>query len=366
MLWYALLCRYAVREGMLGKGHPSIFVGPNASESMMHVDSRLTRFWMAMVSGKKHWHMFHPKDIEHIYPAIDSGWFPSRFDVDTFRPDLEAWPLLQNATMYKVYNPGPSIALAYNYVDRHNWEAYKEFKRVEYEKDERDDENKDKEVQMASRGVVNVVKGRVQLVRDEKAFRAAFERIQERLDRNKTDEETNAFSEAKLSYRGEDVDVVEVYNDHTFTFSAPCKKDHNKTVRYDVPFEVVAKQLYMQSAAGPIYGQQPWNSGDWDEEMNDRLVLENEFFPQRYVTTLNHSEEHFRDWFHRNAWRMPPVSRPNLKKAHFHSSNFAIKECQLQNSTSDYAVPYHHSMNIFEDGVWDGIRKKRQHRKARI
>jgi len=76
--------RWSNENGVLGVGHPSLFIGPQVShsrslrplllrrlltttrtaaptfclqnsESMLHVDARMTRFWMAMISGTKHW-----------------------------------------------------------------------------------------------------------------------------------------------------------------------------------------------------------------------------------------------------------------------------------------------------------------------
>jgi len=111
---------------------------------------------MAMVNGTKHWHLFHPDDTKYLY-AKDESYngstieeiYPATFDVDTFRPDFEIWPDLRKATVYnasiskgdilfipedwphQVYNPGPTVAFAYNYVDDHNMAKFKRHERKE-------------------------------------------------------------------------------------------------------------------------------------------------------------------------------------------------------------------------------------------
>jgi len=260
---------YPRRMGMMGRDHPSIFIGPQNSESKTHVDARRTRFWMAMINGTKHWHMFHPQDTEHLY-ATDEGYpggdieghYPGVFDVDTFRPDLDLWPNLRKATVWnatitkgdvlfipedwphQVYNPGASVALAYNYVDRHN---YGKWKRHE------EHNMKTTRLEMAKRSSRNTWLKR----------------------HNKTEHDFNEMKQGEKDALpggvGEDID-------------------------------------------GDVDSEDYTSQGHWMDEILVEKVMRDPTWPHHIGVGKDHKEEHFRDWFRRQGWRMPPYSHSAMAR----------------------------------------------------
>jgi len=52
---------------------PSLFVGAAGTCSSLHVDQWHGHFWMVMVAGRKRWTLFHPDDIEMLYPDYSRG-----------------------------------------------------------------------------------------------------------------------------------------------------------------------------------------------------------------------------------------------------------------------------------------------------
>ena len=253
------------RMSMMGRDHPSIFIGPQNSESKTHVDARRTRFWMAMINGTKHWHMFHPRDTRYLYATDESfpdesdahgdieGSFPGIFDVDTFRPDFSLWPELRKATLWnasitkgdilfipedwphQVYNPGASVALAYNYVDRHNLDKYRRYQEHEarHRRTEMDD----------------------------------------RVARNGRIKQTNmTLKEIKM-----------------------YEEEHG---------------YYFDNVDGEDY----ISLGHWSDDIMFDLLMASSLWPSHVSVPKTHQEEHFRDWFRRNAWKLPPYTKAKLEK----------------------------------------------------
>jgi len=117
---------------------PSLFIGANGTQSLMHVDSGGTNFWMFLVSGAKEWRFFERSEIPNLY----SRPLSSAFAADPFVPDFERLPLIERAKMYRgiqkpgdlIFIPGGSphgvknlddiIALSMNYVDDSNLWLY--------------------------------------------------------------------------------------------------------------------------------------------------------------------------------------------------------------------------------------------------
>lgn len=117
---------------------PSLFIGANGTQSLMHVDSGGTNFWMYLVKGVKEWRFFERKDIPNLYARPTS----SSFAVDPFEQDGERFPLLGKARMYRgmqkagdlVFVPGGSphgvrnhddvLGLSMNYIDDTNMWLY--------------------------------------------------------------------------------------------------------------------------------------------------------------------------------------------------------------------------------------------------
>jgi len=309
--------RWAREQNMMGQGHPSIFIGPAQSESMMHVDARMTRFWMAMINGTKHWHMFHPRDIPNLYPA-DHDFFPAKFDVDTFRPDLKKYPKLKNAIMWvvsirrgdilfipegwphQVYNPGATVALAYNYVDRHNFHAWKQW----YHRDITDELKSDrdeKEIlrELKEQGYIIPRVGQVRLKGTKGQIVAAFKRR----GFDKSDDE-NGISDEKLNHMGEEAFLEVIYKDQT----ALLKFTNGE--KLDFPFEAIKEQVNVAT------GAHSGGVGDDSESRRELAVLMNPAFPQYYVAPENHTEEHFRDYVKRQKWRLLPLSKVTISGTH--------------------------------------------------
>ncbi|GBG25818.1 Bifunctional arginine demethylase and lysyl-hydroxylase JMJD6 [Hondaea fermentalgiana] len=131
---------YAQRLPFEGYQHswPSLFVGANGTQSLMHVDSGGTNFWMYLVSGVKEWRFFERHDIPNLY----SRPLSSSFAVDPFEQDGSRFPLVGKAKMYHgtqrpgdlVFVPGGSphgvrnlddvVGLSMNYIDDTNMWLY--------------------------------------------------------------------------------------------------------------------------------------------------------------------------------------------------------------------------------------------------
>ena len=154
---------------------PTLFVAPVGASTGLHVDAGSTRFWMAVLHGRKVFRLLHRTDGD--YDFLHSPHHPgssgsseedgdralpdaSRLDADVFAPNVTRHPELGDpaTTMYEavvdagdivfVPNGMPhqvrnvasdrgggeggerggsvelTIAVAYNYVDRHNFVPY--------------------------------------------------------------------------------------------------------------------------------------------------------------------------------------------------------------------------------------------------
>jgi hypothetical protein len=72
-----------------------LFIGANATQSDMHIDSGGTHFWLHLLSGTKQWRFFDKDSAVNLYP-ID---FTQKFAVDVFDPDFNKHPLFARAQM---------------------------------------------------------------------------------------------------------------------------------------------------------------------------------------------------------------------------------------------------------------------------
>ena len=117
---------------------PSLFIGANGTESLLHIDSGETNFWMYLLSGVKRWRFWDREQAFNLYKKPTSAHFRFR----AFGIDLERNPLVSDAPMYEVVQyPGelvfvPSgaphavmneddiVALSMNYVDGSNLWRY--------------------------------------------------------------------------------------------------------------------------------------------------------------------------------------------------------------------------------------------------
>jgi len=122
----------------LKMSHPSLFLGGKGTQSGLHADSRGSRFWMALLSGKKRFRIFSPDQAELLYPTDTYRFYPTNFEVNAFEPDYERFPKLRQAVCFEaelgpgdiifipegwphaVINDEAIIATSYNFVDRHN------------------------------------------------------------------------------------------------------------------------------------------------------------------------------------------------------------------------------------------------------
>jgi hypothetical protein len=68
---------YFQRVPFVGYQHswPSLFIGKNATESAMHIDSGGTNFWFYLMSGVKEWLFYDRSDIMSLYPQPMSAHF---------------------------------------------------------------------------------------------------------------------------------------------------------------------------------------------------------------------------------------------------------------------------------------------------
>eukprot|EP00930_Biecheleria_cincta_P084577 TRINITY_DN74024_c0_g1_i1.p1 TRINITY_DN74024_c0_g1~~TRINITY_DN74024_c0_g1_i1.p1 ORF type:complete len:415 (+),score=46.89 TRINITY_DN74024_c0_g1_i1:45-1289(+) len=126
--------------------HPALFVGRKGSRTMLHVDFEHTRFWMAILQGRKRWQFVHPDDRWRLYPTAASEAAGERFQVDLLHPNFTRWPLLEGLRVltaetgpddimfvpetwaHQVENIEDTVAYTINYVDEFNFAGYLETK----------------------------------------------------------------------------------------------------------------------------------------------------------------------------------------------------------------------------------------------
>jgi len=112
-----------------------IFIGPAGSYSSLHVDTMMTAGWNGLLRGEKIWHFYPPDAGRNVYGGA----------VNSFKPDPAAFPLAGGLTpllavqkrgdivytpsgwWHQVYNAGPSIALAENFINSGNVATVKNF-----------------------------------------------------------------------------------------------------------------------------------------------------------------------------------------------------------------------------------------------
>eukprot|EP00808_Paulinella_micropora_P005468 g78422.t1 len=129
----------AEEEGVKDKG---IFIGKVGSGSPLHADSKCTRFYMYMLSGKK-WRLAPPSENWRLGPKYHKrDWYPLLFEADLMNPDFERFPDLDGALVYEtelkagevlfvpemwahqVVNLDDSVSTSLNWVDKDmlpNW-----------------------------------------------------------------------------------------------------------------------------------------------------------------------------------------------------------------------------------------------------
>lgn len=76
---------------------PSLFIGANATQSDLHIDSGGTHFWMQLFSGAKQWRFFDKDSHINLYPIPST----QKFAVDVFNPNFKTHPLFARAKMYE-------------------------------------------------------------------------------------------------------------------------------------------------------------------------------------------------------------------------------------------------------------------------
>jgi len=126
-----------------GPGHPSIFIGGSGTQSGIHSDTYASRFWMAVLKGKKHYRIFNQSDARYLYPTetpedVTEDGYHSYFEADAFEPDLKKHPEFAKATLWEanvtagdiifvpemwihqVRNLESTIAISYNFVDEYS------------------------------------------------------------------------------------------------------------------------------------------------------------------------------------------------------------------------------------------------------
>jgi hypothetical protein len=114
---------------------PSLFIGPKGSQSAMHVDSFGSNFWMILLSGKKHWHLFSQNHKSFLYEDRATG----NFEINSFNLDVNQFPLSVEIPVYEcILEPGEilfvpaglphqvvnledTIAVSMNYIDISNY-----------------------------------------------------------------------------------------------------------------------------------------------------------------------------------------------------------------------------------------------------
>ena len=94
----------------MGYQWPSIFISRKGTGSGLHCDSRMTRFYSKMLSGKKLWRLIGPSEYWRADPNPDRSipeTYPHKFHADIVSPSFEESPYLDGALVYEaVLNPG--------------------------------------------------------------------------------------------------------------------------------------------------------------------------------------------------------------------------------------------------------------------
>ena len=89
---------------------PSIFISRKGTGSALHCDSRMTRFYTKMLSGKKLWRLIGPTEYWRADPNPDRSipeTYPHKFHADIVSPSFEEFPELDGALVYEaVLKPG--------------------------------------------------------------------------------------------------------------------------------------------------------------------------------------------------------------------------------------------------------------------
>jgi len=118
-----------------GPTHPGIFLGESKSITGLHIDSRATRFWMAVLSGTKTFRLVNPRYIDSLAPLYSPNPNGILLNVDLFAPDEQRNPSLRDLEVleftmhpgdiifipegwpHQVRNEERSIAVSYNFID---------------------------------------------------------------------------------------------------------------------------------------------------------------------------------------------------------------------------------------------------------
>mmetsp|Transcript_13125 Transcript_13125/g.29580 ORF Transcript_13125/g.29580 Transcript_13125/m.29580 type:complete len:489 (+) Transcript_13125:343-1809(+) len=116
---------------------PTLFIGAKGTHSRLHVDQWHGHFWMTVVSGSKHWSVWHPDDAHLLSPTTHGGVHPTFPDL----AELEAssgfaaarrldFTLHEGETLFIpggsphfVVNAEDSTAVAGNFLDESNFDA---------------------------------------------------------------------------------------------------------------------------------------------------------------------------------------------------------------------------------------------------
>jgi len=89
---------------------PSIFISRKGTGSELHCDSRMTRFYTKMLSGKKLWRLIGPTEYWRVGPNPDLSipeTYPHKFHADVISPSFDEFPDLDGALVYEaVLKPG--------------------------------------------------------------------------------------------------------------------------------------------------------------------------------------------------------------------------------------------------------------------
>jgi len=348
-----------------------------------------------MISGNKLWHLFDPKDTPYLNSTDEDTNYPTRFDVDTFRPDLSLWPELRKATIWEanltkgdilfipedwphqVYNPGPTVALAYNYVDRHNFGKYREYKHAEFKEEQQEIATRvkryeRKRAKVALRLLENKALDAVLDITEFELHREAFalyklatkpDYIQaclaypvllkkcgpvrfkelfgieelhcDRAESGLTDlavlkaqgyEADTIAQRLKTVAAGKEKVELQAKLDQQSRDSAklsPLSRIERASVEAHVREHPILR-LHLLSDGYEGDGpdgededdddDEEEQGGHWDQELYlEWKVLEDPHWPHHVAVHANHSEEHFQDWLRRNSWRLPPWSRKTMK-----------------------------------------------------
>jgi len=133
--------------------HPSIFIGLEGTQTGLHTDARASRFWMAVLRGRKKFRLFNQSDAEYLSPAEDTetvketNTFHAFFHVDAFNANRSHHPKFQHALAWdatvsagelifipetwphQVRNEADSIAISYNFIDDYSLPMHKNWVR---------------------------------------------------------------------------------------------------------------------------------------------------------------------------------------------------------------------------------------------